>query len=897
MGKIQILHIILGILIFLQGSAIGQEIEKKGVGGEKKENKLNQGTQNPSPSVLPEKLSLSKDSIMPDSLMAASSSGFDAEVEYTADGSITLVQNSQGNKVILFENADVKYKDIELKAEFIELNRDSNTVYAIGKPDSTGKIIGKPIFTQGDQKFESDEIRYNFKTKKGIVFGVVTQQEGGYIYAGRTKLLNDSVYCLENGRYTTCNLPHPHFYIEMTKAKVLSNKKIITGPAYLVVEDLPIYFVFIPFGFFPYTSKYSSGLLMPSYGEEVSRGFFLRDIGYYWAASDYFDASLRGDIYSLGSRGLKFHTNYRLRYKFSGGFDMKIYKNIFGDKGLPDYKVQNDFAVTWNHSMDPKSSPSQTFSASVDFSTTQYDQNNSFVDSYSNQNYLTNTKQSSISYSKRWENTPFMMSTNLRHSQNSRDSTISLTLPQLTFNMSRIYPFKPKFGSGKEKWYEKIGISYSMEMQNSIRTKENLLFQSSLIKDWKNGVKHSIPLSTSFKALKFFTISPSFSYNERWYTQKIKKAYNEQLQQVVTTDTIYGFTRDYDYGVSMSASTKIYGTFVPLNPKSNIQGIRHVMTPSVNFSYRPDFSNPNFGMYETIEYFDTNGRPVSLRYPVHEGAVYGTAGAGKSGSIGFSLNNTLEMKKLNTKDTISTETYKKISILDQLSLSASYNLAADSLNLSNINVSARTKIGGVNVNFGAIFDPYVYQNGHLINEFEFRRSGKLARLTSANLSFGVSFNSKADKEKEKKAQTSEQDAAKQQEELDRQRRQQLTGETPQFADFSAPWDLRMDYSLRYSKPSPDQPSNIVQTVDFNGNISLTKQWKIGFNSGLDIQKMQVTFTQFSLFRDLHCMQMSLNLIPFGYRQSYMFTIRATSQLLRDLKLTKQQSSYDTATGL
>jgi hypothetical protein len=895
LGKLQKLYILLGILIFIQSTAFGQEIEKRNAGVDKKENNLRHETQNPSPTVTAGTLSVSKDSTLSDSLRTTPATGFDAEVEYTADGYITIVQNSEGNKILMSENAEVKYKDIELKAAYIELNRDSNLIYAIGKPDSTGKIIGKPIFNQGDQKFEADEIRYNFKTKKGIVFGVVTEKEGGYIHAGRTKLMNDSIYCLKNGRYTTCNLPHPHFYLEMTKAKVLSNKKIVTGPAYLVVEDLPIYFIFIPFGFFPNSSSYSSGLLMPAYGEEVSRGFFLRDIGYYWAANDYFDAAIKGDIYSLGSRGIKLHTNYRLRYKFSGSFDVKIYKNVYGDKGLPDYRVQNDFAITWNHSMDAKSSPSQTFSASVDFSTSQYDQNNAYYNpnnNYATQNYLTNTKQSSISYSKRWENSPFSMSTNFRHSQNSRDTTISLTLPQLTFNMSRIYPFKPKFSSGKEKWYEKIGISYSMDMQNSITTKEYLLMNSSILKDWRNGIKQSIPLSTSFKALKYLTISPSFNYNERWYTQKVKKEYNEQLKQVITTDTIYGFTRDYDYSFSMSASTKIYGDFIPTNTKSNIKQIRHVMTPSLNFSMRPDFSNPNFGMYETIEYFDANGRPVSLRYPVHEGSVYGTAGAGKSGSIGFSLGNTLEMKKLNTKDTTTTETYKKIRILDQLSISASYNLAADSLNLSNINVGARTKVAGVDVNFGAIFDPYVFENGHLINEFEFSRTGKLARLTSANLSFGLSFNSKAEKEKEKKAQASDADALKQQADLDKQRRQQIAGEIPQYADFSAPWDLRMDYSLRYSRPNPEIAANIVQTIDFNGNVNLTKQWKIGFNSGLDIQKMQVTFTQFNFFRDLHCMQMSLNLIPFGYRQSYMFTLHATSALLRDLKLTKQQSYYD-----
>lgn len=841
----------------------------------------------PTPAVA-DTLKLRKDTTLTDSLTIKDESGFDAEVAYTADDYITLVQDSVGgNKVLMYKNADVKYKDIELKADYIELNKDSNIVYAIGKPDSTGTIVGKPVFTQGSDKFEADEIRYNFQTKKGIVFGVVTEKEGGYIHSGRTKLINDSTYNLVNGKYTTCNLEHPHFYLEMTKAKVLSSKKIVTGPAYLVVEDMPIYFVFIPFGFFPYTSKYSSGILVPSYGEEVTRGFFLRDMGYYWAASDYFDAAIKGDLYSLGSRGLKFHSNYRLRYRYSGGLDVKFYKNVFGDKGLPDYRTQNDFAIAWNHSMDSKASPSQTFSASVDFSTSTYDQYNSYIA----RNILTNTKQSSISYSKRWENSPFSMSGNLRHSQNSRDTTISLTLPQLTFNMTRIYPFKPKYSSGKEKWYEKIGLSYSMDMQNTINTKENKLLNSSLIKDWKNGVRQSIPVSTSFKALKFITISPSFNYNERWYTQQIRKSYNEQTKQIVVSDTVYGFTRDYDYSMSVGASTKIYGNFQPLNPNSSIKGIRHVMTPSVSFSLRPDFSDPKFGMYENIEYFDQNGRPVSLRYPVHEGSIYGTAGAGKSGSIGFSLNNTLELKKLNLKDTTTTETYKKISILDQLSFSGSYNLAADSLNLSNINVAARTKVAGIDVNFGAILDPYAFENGHLINQFELSKNGRLARLTSANLSFGLSFTSKADKDKKKKAET-EDAAVKQQKEIEEQNRRQQMGEVPEYADFSVPWDLRFDYSFRYARPNPAVSPSITQTVDFNGNVNLTKQWKVGFSSGVDLQKMDVTFTQLNIFRDLHCMQMSLNLIPFGFRQSYSFTIRATSALLKDLKLSKNQSFYD-----
>jgi hypothetical protein len=833
---------------------------------------------------------LKKDSVKLDSLhIEKNSDDFDAQVDYTADGKILFFNSA--NKIFMYKNAKVKYKDIELTADYIELNKDSNLVHATGKPDSTGTIVGKPVFKQGEQEFEADEIKYNFLTKKGIVYGVVTEQEGGFIHSGKTKLMNDSTYNLKDGKYTTCDAEHPHFYLQMTKAKVLSNKKIVTGPAYLVLEDIPIYFLFIPFGFFPNSPTYSSGFLMPTYGDEINRGFFLRDMGYYWAANDYFDVALRGDIFSKGSRGIKMHTNYKLRYKFSGGLDINFYKNVFGDKGLPDYKIQNDFAITWNHSMDSKASPNQSFSASVNFSTSQYDQNNS----YTTQNYLTNTKQSSISYTKRWENSPFSMSANLRHSQNSRDTTINLTLPQMTFNVNRLYPFKSKNSSGPEKWYQKIGLSYSFDMQNSINTKEYKLMHTNLARDWQSGVKHSIPISTSFKALKFITISPSVNYNERWYMSQIRKAYDPAKKLVYVSDTIYGFTRDFDYSVSVGASTKIYGNFLPLNPKSNIKGIRHTITPTISFSMQPDFSNPSYGMYGNIEYFDDKGNPVSLRYPHHEGGIYGTAGAGRSGSIGLNIGNILEMKMLNTNDTTSKDKYKKIKLIDQLSLATSYNLAADSLNLSNINLTARTKVAGIDINMGAIMDPYAFENGHLVNVFEFARTRKLARLTSANLSFGYSFKSKSEDENKQLKPGIGKDG-KPLEKTEDQKMIENTRknypEIPEYVDFNIPWNLTFNYSLRYSKPNPIMAPTINQTVEFSGDLKLTKGWDVGFSSGLDIQKMEVSFTQFNIFRDMHCFQMSLNLVPFGYRQSYSFTIRATAAMLQDLKLSKRESFYD-----
>lgn len=809
----------------------------------------------------------------------------DAEIDYSSDDSLNF--SIAEKKVYLYGNARVAYREIELTADYIELNFDSSQVYAVGVKDTAGVVSGKPIFKQGSDEFEADALRYNFETKKGIVFGVITEQQGGYVHSGRTKMVNDSTYYLKNGKYTTCDAEHPHFYLEMTKAKVISNKKIITGPAYLVVEDLPLYFAIIPFGFFPNSPSFSSGVLMPSYGEEDNRGFFLRDFGYYWAASDYFDVAVRGDIYSKGSRGIKMHTNYKKRYKYSGNFDLKYYKNVFGDEGLDTYQEQKDFAITWSHRMDPKASPNQTFSASVNFSTSEFDQNNS----YSTQNYLTNTKQSSISYTKRWENSPFSMSANFRHSQNSRDTTISLTLPQMTLTMSRIYPFKSKRKSGKDKWYEKIGVSYSADIQNKINTKESELMNSSFATDWQNGIKHSIPISTSFKALKYITVSPSVNYTERWYAKEIRKDYNYESARMEVTDTVYGFTRSYDYSFSVGASTKLYGMYMPRNPNSKIKGIRHVMTPSISFSMRPDFSDPRYGLYETVEVYDSLGTPQYYSYPYHEGAIYGTASSGRSGSIGFSLNNTLELKKLNSRDTTSNDTYKKIKIFDQLSLSGSYNLAADSLNLSNISLRGRTKVSGVNVNFGAIFDPYAFENGRRINTFQYSLNKKLARMTSANLSFGMQFKSK-EKSDDKKPVTTAGSEATEAEKVLEQEGKIMPGEYPEYADFSVPWNFRFDYSFRYTRPNPNNSANITQTLDFSGDVNLTEKWKMNFSSGYDIENREVTFTQFTVIRDLHCWQMSLNLVPFGYRKSYNFTIRASASLLKDLKVNKRQSFLD-----
>ncbi|QZE13170.1 LPS-assembly protein LptD [Halosquirtibacter laminarini] len=823
--------------------------------------------------VVQDSLKIKQDTTRNDSI-AKKSNTIDAQIISTGKDSIVVMPRK--GKTVYYGDASVIYKDLSLKAAYIEMTMDSSEIFAKGMPDSTGTIIGKPIFKQGSDEFDAETIRYNFKTKKGIVSGVVTEQEGGTVKGGKTKMLNDSVFCMVNGRYSTCDhIDHPHFYLQLTKAKVIKNKKIISGPAYLVIEDVSLKFLFIPFGYFPNQKKYSSGILIPSYGEEQNRGFFLRDLGYYWAASPYFDFQALTDIYSNGSWGIKGKSSYKKRYKFNGNFNLQYYSNIFGEKGITTgklaYRKQNQFSVRWNHSQDSKANPTQNFSASVNLSSQSFNQDN--ATNYND--YLSSTQNSSISYSKNWPGTPFSFTSTLNASQNTSDSTINLTLPNISFNMSRVRPFKRENMVGGAKWYDNLSLSYSLTMANSINTKQDQLMSSSLSKDWRNGVKHSIPISTSVRFLKYITATPSFSYNERWYTYS-----SEQYRMSdgkVGKDTIPGFTRDFDYSFSIGTSTTLYGMYQPISKNSKIKGIRHVMRPSISLSYRPDFSDPKYGMYGS--YIDKNGKEV--KYSYHSDGIYGYAGSGKSGTISFSLDNNIEMKVLNTKDTTSNEPYKKIPLLDQLSFNTSYNLMADSLNLSPIQVRGRTKVAGININFGTTLDPYYFDKnaGTRVNKFLVNETGRLVRATNANLSFGMDFHSKKGE-------------AKKNNDSDKQVEDPYMHMTHNYADFDVPWNFSFDYALNYSHYDPRNDASISQTLNFNGDFNLTKKWKFSFNSGYDLQKREFTFTRFSIFRNLHCWQMSFDMVPFGYRQSYTFTIQASSSMLKDLKLTKRKSFYD-----
>ncbi len=832
--------------------------------------------------LLPDTVPLSDMSLATDSVSAqdtAKATVLEAPIVYNATDSIIV--SLDGQKVFLYKNGVVTYQSIELKADYIELDLNSKEVYAEGIPDTAEVVQGSPVFKDGTDEFECKTLRYNFETQKGIITDVKTEQGEGYVHSERTKKIDKNAFILKNGKYTTCDADHPHFYLHMSKAKVISNKKIITGPAYMVLEDFPIYFPFIPFGFFPNSPSYSSGIIVPTYGEEQRRGFFLREGGYYWAASQYFDLTLKGEIYSKGSWGTNVQTNYKKRYKYSGRFSFNYNVNKYSEKGLPDYSRSPGFNLVWSHSQDAKANPFQTFSASVNLSTSSYDKQNS----YDVRSYLTSQKSSSISYSKKWENSPFNMSANFRHSQNSSDSTMTISFPELTFSMAKIYPFRAKVRSGKLKWYEKIGFSYTANIKNSVSAKEDQILNQSLVKDWKNGWKHSIPISLpSFNLFKYINLSPSVSYSERWYTYDLnKRYYYDQVarQEYLEIDTIYGFKRNYDYSFSLGSSTNIYGMYTFKNPNSRIKAIRHKISPSISFSYRPDFGDPKYGFWDS--YIDKDGKEVF--YNRFEKAIFGSAGQGESGSINFSLTNNLEAKVAAKNDTTeNAEKFKKVKIIDNLSMNASYNLVADSLNLSNISLRGRTTIKGVSINMGGTLSPYMTDTtgSRLINQYVWNHKNgldKLGRLTNANLSFGMSFKSKKKDKQQGESPEGEEIPSG-------------IAEGPEYYDFNMPWDFSFNYSLSYNHANPFKKAAINQSLNFSGRLSLTDKWNMSLTTNFDVQAGKFSFTTFNVNRSLHCWNMSFSFVPFGQRKSYSFTINASSAMLKDLKINKQRSWFD-----
>ncbi len=871
--------------------------------------------------------------------IAPRKNGLEAPVSYQAKDSIVM---TAGNWAYLYGEGNVKYQNIELEAELIEMNMDSSLVHATFALDTMGLEFGYPLFKEGEEQYESKTMRYNFGSKKGYITDVITQQGEGYVTSGRTKKMPSDVLNMAPGRYTTCDEhDHPHFYIHMTKAKVRPKKDIVTGPVYLVLEDVPLYPIGLPFAFFPFTSSYSSGILMPTFGEESARGFYLRDGGYYFALSDYVDLALTGEIYTKGPWGLAAKSSCRKRYKYSGNFNVAYQVTRYGDvingDKLPDYSLSKDFKVNWSHAQDPKSNPFMTFSASVNFSTSSFDRNNSYgyLNGNSNNGYgnaTDNNKSSTINITKRFPNNPFSLSGTMSVNQRMRDSSLAVTLPDLTISMSRIFPFKRKSRVGAERWYEKISMQYTGYLRNSIETKEDQFLNASLVKDWKNAMQHKIPISATFSLFNYINITPNFNYTERWYTNKIEKEFDSRQNRLVTRDTTYGFYRVYDYDASISASTTVYGNFKPWSIFGDkVQMIRHRLEPSITFSAAPDFSDPNYGFYKTYLYEDMNGVQQKLVYSPFEEGMFGYSPSGKRGNVSFSVSNNVEAKIRSDKDSTG---IRKISIIDQLGLTISKNLAVDSFQWSDINATLRLKLSkSYTLNLSAVFDTYTYKYNAdtktLVRQDKMRwEAGKgIGRLRSTGTNFSYTFNNETfaklfggggsgenSSNSDTSANTSfdqdqtgmngpdeDMDAADASGGGGRLRKDQTAESSDADADGyymnTIPWSLSFNYSmnLNYDNQKIDieraeYKYRLTHSLSFNGNIQPTKNWRFNFNATYDFDNNKLAFMNCNLSRSLHCWQMTASFVPIGPYKSYSFSIAVNSSLLKDLKW-DQRSNY------
>lgn len=785
------------------------------------------------------------------------------------------------NQTHLFKEAKIKYMDFELSADYIRIDHETNDVFASGVIDHNGKYVGRPVVITGQESPKAvDSLTYNFDTGVGVTYGIFSEVDGGFIQASRVRRNPFNEMSIYHGMYSTCNLPEPHthFGIFINKGIVTENQ-IIAGPAYLVVEGVHIKPLMVPFGFFPKPDQKASGLIFPSFGEDFTRGFYMRDAGFYFAFNDYWDSEVRGTLYSKGSYEASLRTTYRVRYKYDGGFNLRFASTRTGVEGTPGYRPNKDFNITWNHSQRPEANPGTTFTASVNFGTGSYFQNTAAGGSYNYEQMTQNNMSSSVSYGKRFGNGRFNFTASMSHRQDINTGSVYLELPSFTLNATTFNPFDSKDRIGEQKWYQKITVGYSLQGRNSIQTTEDQLFKRESLGDFRNGFQHSIPISLSLNALKYFQVNTSVNYVERWYLQSIRRRLdNTPGGFTEVRDTVQGFRRAYDYSVSSGVSTKFYGMYPKMG---RIEAMRHVVTPSVNINYRPDFSDPFFGFYRT--FVDAQGMPQ--QYSIFQDGIFGSPSGGKSMGIGFSINNNIEAKVRSRRDTTGGG-IKKIPIIQGLTFSGNYNVAADSFRLSNINFSGRTALFNqqVNLNFNGVFDPYsVNEQGQRINRFAIK-DGKLARLTSFGLSFDYSLN--PDMLKSRNEQLGDMESQlgnltpEQQQALAR-----ISSDPNAFVDFNIPWNLAGSFSFQYSKFG--NVTNITSTLNVHGDFSLTPKWKVQFNSGYDFKNKKISLTRFSIYRDLHCWDMSIGWVPFGQFQSYNITIRAKASILQDLKLTKR----------
>ena len=850
------------------------------------------------------------DSIRADSMMRARSNGIDAPVKYSAEDS--LVYDAESGTAYLYGNSKVDYENMKLTSDKVHMNLDKSTVRATGTVDSTaeGGIKGKPVFTMGKDEYKSDTMAFNFKSKKGLIKGVYTEQQDGFLSGEVGKRDSTGSIYLQHGRYTTCDKPHPDFYIALSRAKVRPGKDVVFGPAYLVVADVPLPLA-IPYGFFPFSKKYSSGFIMPSYGDESDRGFYLRDGGYYFAISDKWDLKLLGEIYTKGSWGVSAASNYRKRYRYSGSFLFSYQDSKTGDKGLPDFAEQESFKIQWNHRQDPKANPYSSLAASVNFATSSYERNN-LNSMYNPQTLTQSTRTSSVSWSTGFSSIGLSLSATTNLSQNMRDSSIQITLPDLNISLSRFYPFKRKHLVGKERWYEKISMSYTGQLANSISTKEDKLLHSNLIKDWKNAFQHTIPVQANFTLFNYINVTPSFNFTDRMYSKKVTRGWDNTLQKEVVRDTIYGFHNVYNWSMNVGASTKLYGFWVP-NRKlfgDKIQAIRHVITPQVSFSYSPNFGARRYGYYDSYQYTDASGNVKLVEYSPYQDELYSVPGKYKTEMISWDVSNNIEMKIKSDKDTTG---YKKISIIDELGASMSYNAAADYHRWSDLSMRLRLKWWkNYTFSLNAQFATYAYEldaNGkpYVGNHTEWGY-GRLPRFQgmSQNFSFTLNpeklkkwFGRKDDKDDDKVSVDSDgpdtniesnmdDDLEKGKYAAKKKRGNIAETDDDGYMSFNMPWSLTIGYGItmrentagRFNTKTMRYPYKFTQTLNFSGNIRISDGWNINFSSGYDFENHAMSMTTASLSRDLHCFNMSASVVLAPYT-SYNFTFRCNAATLTD----------------
>ena len=852
-------------------------------------------------------LSLSQDSLKTDSLVAdsakkAKKDAIEAPVYYECTDSMVW---SRGGNAYLYGNGKVNYDKIELTASIISMNMDSSVVHAMGSADSTGVVSGIPIFMDGGTPYESDRMSYNFKTRKGFINNVYTQQGDGFIMGGKAKKDSSDVFYSQDGMYTTCDAEHPHFYIKLTRAKVRPKKDVVSGPMYLVVEDVPLPLA-LPFGYFPFTESFSSGFIMPTYGDETERGFYLRNGGYYFAISDKFDLRLTGEIFTKGSWGIGAASTYAKRYKFSGNVGISYLVTKKGERGLPDYSVGKNFRVQWSHRQDAKAMPNTNFSASVNFATSNYERAN-LTSLYNPALNSQSVRTSSVSFSHTFPEIGLSISSTMNLSQSVQDSMLSLTLPTLNISLSKKYPFKRKKRAGEEKWYEKISLSYSGQASNSISAKEDKILKSSFVDDWRNGVKHNIPINATFQLFNFINITPSFNYTERWYFKKINQDWNEATNQVVR-DTIHGFHRVYNYNASLSANTTLYGFYKPAGfiKNSRIEVLRHVFKPSVSLSYAPDFGNERYGYYDTYVYTDEYGEARTVEYSPYQGSLYGIPSKGRTGSVSFGVSNNVEMKWRTKNDSV-----KKISIIDELGASLSYNLAAKVRPWSNLSTRLRLKLTkSYTFSFNATWATYAYQfndRGQVVvgerTEWSYGRFGRFQGM-SQNLSYTFNNNT-LDKVKTflKKIRNEEDDVDDEDvgagnnddghrhhslKEATTKKAKEAELDEDGYMPFKLPWSLTFSYGINMAEDRSAEinirnmryPYKFTQNLNISGNIGISDNWRINFTSGYNFEFKKLTTTTMNIARDLHCFEMSCGIVLAPYT-SFNFTFKATSAMLAD----------------